>query len=187
MNKGVVALAVLVFAMAAGVASYRWQRAHAPDTQKPSSPALIADIALAGLQRPEFSLPDLNGVRRSVAEWDGKLLILNFWATWCPPCRKEIPLLMAFQKRYGPRGVQIVGIAIEENESVRAYVDQIGLDYPVLVGETEPIAVAKAFGNQIGVLPYTAVVGRDGRIVFTKAGELAPKELETALHKLLAE
>ena len=90
-------------------------------------------------RRPEFWLADPQGVRHAIGEWDGKLLVMNFWATWCPPCRHEMPVFMALQKRYASRGVQFLGIAIDDAAKVRAFAAEIGLNYPTLLGQLDAI------------------------------------------------
>jgi len=123
-----------------------------------------------GGRRPEFSLPDLGGVRHRASEWDGKLLVINFWATWCPPCLHEIPGFIALQERYASRGVQFLGIAIDDGENVRAFADKIGLNYPTLHGQLDALEVMNAYGNAIGALPFTVLVDRSGSVVARHPG-----------------
>ncbi len=129
--------------------------------------------AALGQQRPEFSALDLNGDMRNIKEWDGKLILLNFWATWCPPCKKEIPDFIALQKEYGDQGFQIIGIAIDDEDVVREYVKEVGMNYPSLVVQDEGVMLAKHYGNGIGALPYTVIINRDGEISDTIMGELS--------------
>src|SRR6478609_7341682 len=91
-------------------------------------------------------------------QWRGKVLVVNFWATWCAPCREEIPGFVKFQQQYGTRGVQIVGIAIDTAERVAPYVQEIGINYPILVGGIETMDFARQIGNRAGVLPFTVVI-----------------------------
>ena len=126
----------------------------------------------AGTPRPEFWLPDPAGVRHGIAEWDGKLLVMNFWATWCPPCLHEIPMFISLQERYGDRGVQFLGIAIDDGHKVRAFADEIGLNYPTLHGQLDAIEVMTAYGNKSGALPYTVVIDQSGKIVARHPGVL---------------
>lgn len=135
--------------------------------------------------RPDFTLPDLEGTLHDVSEWDGKVLAVNFWATWCTPCRREIPAFMALQEQYGGQGLQIVGIAIDEKSDVSDYVDTLGINYPVLIGEQQAIDAAKDYGDRFGALPYTAIVDRRGTIVFVKRGELSRERAEEAIKSLL--
>jgi len=131
---------------------------------------------VVGSQRPEFAAADLNGRLRNIKEWDGKLIFLNFWATWCPPCLKEIPEFIELQKTYGDQGFQIIGIAIDDEEAVKKYVNEIGMNYPSLVVQDDGVMLAKRYGNDIGALPYTVIIKRDGEISHTIMGELSKIE-----------
>ncbi|MGH8581083.1 MAG: TlpA family protein disulfide reductase [Gammaproteobacteria bacterium] len=141
--------------------------------------------ATSGTQRPEFTLNDLQNKPRRVGEWDGKVLVVNFWATWCPPCRKEIPQFIALQQEFGDRGLQFLGIAIDDPRTVREFVPSLRFNYPILVGEQDAIDVAKAYGNLIGALPYTVVVDRKGAIVLTHQGEVSGHQLEQVIVRLI--
>ncbi|MBE9568896.1 MAG: TlpA family protein disulfide reductase [Proteobacteria bacterium] len=134
-----------------------------------------------GQQRPEFAVPDLNGDFQNIKQWDGKLLFLNFWATWCYPCKQEIPTFMELQRAYGDQGFQIVGLAIDDIDAVKEYVEEIGLNYPTMVAEQAGIELAKRYGNPKGLLPYTVVIDRDGEISSTIKGELSKKRAEEIL------
>ncbi|WP_440997630.1 TlpA family protein disulfide reductase [Arhodomonas sp. SL1] len=132
-----------------------------------------------GTVRPVFTLPDLDGERRSITEWDGQVIVLNFWASWCPPCREEIPLFNELQARFGERGVQFVGVAVDRLEAVRGFIEEQPLDYPTLHGVGAAMDVQTRYGSDSGALPYTVVIDRGGRIrhVFARQvreGELAP-------------
>jgi len=144
-----------------------------------------AAALIQGQPRPAFVLPDLQGAPRDVKVWDGKVLVLNFWATWCPPCRDEIPGFIELQTNYGDRGLQIVGVAIDELRATTEYAMTMGINYPLLVGDSDAIEVAKSYGNHIGALPYTVVIDRSGRIAFVKHGELSKEEAEKAIRALL--
>lgn len=133
------------------------------------------------LRRPDFTLPDHEGVERSVSEWDGKLLIVNFWATWCPPCLKEIPIFVELQETYAERGVQFIGVAIDEPENVNAFLRETPISYPVLIAQMAGIELGRQYGNTIGALPFTAFVSRSGEIVFSKAGPMTAEEAEETI------
>lgn len=135
--------------------------------------------------RPVFELPDLEGNTRSITEWDGKILLVNFWATWCAPCRREIPLLNDLQAEYREEGVQIIGIAIDDAKLVAEYANEIGIVYPVLVGEQEAIDVLRGFGTDFEGLPISVFVDRDGKIVGIHVAELKRPEAVAALEALL--
>jgi len=111
--------------------------------------------------------------------------MINFWATWCPPCRREIPALMKLYKDYRDQGFVIVGIALDEKQNVIDYIDPMGVDYPVLIGDQEGIALTQAYGNRLGVLPYTVVIDRQGRIVSRHRNELTYEQAERMIKPLL--
>ncbi len=129
-------------------------------------------------RRPAFNLPDTAGQIRSVREWDGKVLVINFWATWCPPCREEIPEFVALQRKYAPRGLQFIGIAIDEPEAVLAFMKSVGVNYPVLLGQLTGTDLSRKYGNRWGALPFTAVIDREGQIVSVKGGSVTRREME---------
>jgi len=126
----------------------------------------------AAVRRPEFFLADAEGVRHGIAEWDGKLLVINFWATWCPPCLHEIPMFIRLQERYRSRSVQFLGIAIDDADNVREFAESVGLNYPTLHGQLDAIDVMSAYGNASGGLPFTVFVDTSGMIVARHAGVL---------------
>lgn len=140
----------------------------------------VSPPAVSGV-RPDFALPDIEGKPRHVSEWDGQLLVVNFWATWCPPCREEIPTFIELQDRYGAQGLQIVGIAIDQLDNVAAYIDEVGINYPVLLGQLAAIEIGRSYGNEAGGLPFTVVVDRQGQIAFAKSGLLTPEEAESVI------
>jgi len=140
---------------------------------------------LTGEPSPDFSLMDVSGQLRNVAEWQGKVLVINFWATWCPPCLEEIPHFIDLQDKYGDQGLQFVGIALEGVDEVIGFANEQGINYPLLVGEQEVIKLANKFGNHIGGLPYTIILDRGGRISFIKQGPLSLLEAEQVITSLL--
>jgi len=130
------------------------------------------------------SLVDLTGKVRKAAEWEGRILVWNFWATWCAPCREEIPLLIAARKKYGPFGVEIVGIAVDNAAKVRQYALSFNIPYPVLVAEASGLDLMRALGNSSGGLPYTVVVDRGGAVIRRKLGAFRQTELDAILGSL---
>jgi peroxiredoxin len=133
----------------------------------------------------DFTLPGIDGKPRQLSEWRGKLIVLNFWATWCPPCREEIPLFVRTQGKYGARGLQIIGVAIDKLEDVKNFQDFKLINYPVLVGQEEVMALMQQYGNRIGSLPYSVVIDRKGQVLSRKVGAYQPAELESLLQGLL--
>ena len=140
---------------------------------------------LSGTPSPDFTLMDVTGQQRNVSEWKGKVLVINFWATWCPPCLEEIPHFIKLQNKYGHQGLQFVGIALEGVDEVLDFAKEQGINYPLLVGEQEVIKLASKFGNRIGGLPYTVILDRESRISFIKQGPLSVSKAEQEITSLL--
>lgn len=133
---------------------------------------------------PTFRLVDLDGAERDFAEWQGKHSLLNFWATWCAPCRREIPLLKAFQDEHGSEGFQVIGIAVDFPEQVAAYAEDAQFNYPVLVGQEDAMAVAETSGVEFIGMPFTMIVASDGELLNTHIGEILESHLEH-IHRVL--
>jgi thiol-disulfide isomerase/thioredoxin len=131
---------------------------------------------------PEFSLLNKAGEKQSIKSWPGKSLIVNFWATWCAPCRKEIPLLKEINKSEAKAGIQVVGIAIDFRDDVLKYADEIGIDYPLLMGEQDGLAAAEAFGIESLGLPFTIFTDNQGRVVTLFLGELTKPKSKVILN-----
>lgn len=126
---------------------------------------------------PSFELTDIDGVERNFSEWQGKNRLLNFWATWCAPCRREIPLLKAFQEEHD-EGFQIIGIAVDFPEQVAAYAETAEFNYPILVGQEDAMAVAETSGVEFIGMPFTMIVAADGELINTHVGEIMDVHLE---------
>jgi len=124
------------------------------------------------------SLPDTEGQTQSLAQWRGRLLIVNFWATWCAPCREEMPMFARAQALHGDRGLQFVGIAVDEGPKVRQFAAEIGLNYPALIGGYGAMELSKTLGNSMMALPFTVVIDRKGSIVLTQLGPLTPAQVD---------
>lgn len=138
-----------------------------------------------GQQRPAFTLPAMNGGKKSISKWDGKVVVLNFWATWCAPCRREIPLLIELQQQYGERGLQVVGVAIDSRAAIRDFTKRVGINYPVLYGIEPAMNVAASYGDEQGTLPYTVVLDRAGRIRQISRTEIKRPAIEPVIRELL--
>ncbi|WP_413438233.1 TlpA family protein disulfide reductase [Sulfuriferula sp. GW1] len=180
-NLSLVLFALIgLLALGGGYYAYQHNRAQSA----PVSAAVDSSDASATLFKAGFK--DLAGIRQPLSQWRGKVLVVNFWATWCPPCRTEIPEFIKLQTKYGAQGLQFVGIAIDETAKVQAFSDQMGMNYPVLVGDLDAVALSQATGNRLGGLPYTLILDRTGKVVATELGGLSTAKLEAILKPLLA-
>lgn len=130
-------------------------------------------------------LADSEGQRQALSQWRGKVLVVNFWATWCTPCREEMPQFVKAQARNGSKGVQFVGIAVDDPDKVRAFAKEIGLNYPALIGGYGAIELSKSLGNDLAALPFTIVLDRQGRIAHTQLGPIKNAKLDDLLATLL--
>lgn len=184
-------IAVTAVAALAGYFSYRaaFVARPAATTARAETPA-VADSNLNGGSDPtpsppprraipdtlpQFALKDRDGVPRTLAHWAGRPLLVNFWATWCAPCRREIPLLKALRKEHAGEGLEVIGVAVDFRDDVLKYAAEIGLDYPLLIGEQDGLDAAAAFGLE-PVFPFSVFSDREGRIVAVRIGELHADE-----------
>ena len=151
--------------------------AAAPEVPAPPPPK-IPDVL------PAIELPALDGSLHRLADFRGGPLVVNFWATWCEPCRREIPLLTTLRRERAKDGIEIVGIAIDQRDAVAGYVKEHSIDYPVLVGEKGGLEAASALGMEV-VLPFTVFADREGTIVTLKVGELHADEARFILDRLV--
>lgn len=181
--KSKIFLSIVIVAALAGLVIWQWQ--SMPVVDKKAAAKAVDITAVINSRRPDFTLPDLQGKIHNVSDWDGKVLIVNFWATWCPPCRREMPAFVRLQEKYGSQGVQFVGIALDDKDQVQDFVDSMDVNYPILIGDRDAFELVKAYGDHLGALPHSAVVDRKGIITRVKSGELHESELETTIKKLL--
>lgn len=133
------------------------------------------------------NLPDIHGENQAVSQWLGKVMVVNFWATWCTPCQEEIPEFIETQEKFRDQGLVFVGIAIDQADKVKMFSQDFGINYPVLVGSLNTWSVAQAAGNRMSVLPYTVVINRSGEIIETYVGRVSLKKLEKLVIPLLKE
>lgn len=129
------------------------------------------------------SLRDSSGKLQSLAQWQGKTLIVNFWATWCPPCREEMPVLSRLQTKHAANGVQIVGIALDNADNVARFVARSPTSYPLLIGDASSSELTRALGNVQLALPYTVVFGPGGDTRMTRLGLVSENELDRLLDR----
>lgn len=136
------------------------------------------DLTNAATVLPDFVLSDLHGVPRPISDWSGQPILINFWATWCAPCRREMPLLQKLHEEFGNDGLQVIGIAIDRAPDVSAFTMETGITYPILVGQEDAIEVTDGFGLDFLGLPFTVLVDQDGQILKIQLGELHADDLK---------
>ena len=177
---GLVAVIALVVGVAGGYIYFK---------KPPAKPKVsnIKEDTLVGKRRPDFTLKDVDDNPHSISEWDGKVIIVNFWATWCPPCRREIPAFIELQEQYEARGFTIVGVALDDKQAAIDFVDPMGINYPVLVADLDGIAISQEYGNKLGVPPFTVIVDRKGIIRHSLAREVEHEEAEKLILPLLSQ
>ncbi|MES2181564.1 MAG: TlpA disulfide reductase family protein [Pseudomonadota bacterium] len=132
------------------------------------------------------NLPDENGVKQALSQYKGKIIVLNFWATWCPPCREEMPELSQLHKDYQNKNVVVLGVAIDEQTLVKEFTQSTPVSYPLFAAEEEGMSLGSVLGNNKGVLPYTVIIDTQGNVVKTYFGRINKTLLETTLDSLLA-
>jgi len=180
---------VALVAAAAGFGIYQFALApHATTEQAaatlPASPA--EDEMAEGYDSlpetlPDFTLANLEGQPQSIRSWTGKSMIINFWATWCAPCRREIPLLKKIQAEHGAEDFQVVGVAVDFRDDVLKYAKEIGIDYPLLIGEEDGLDAVTKFGRGSLGFPFTVFTDNQERLVLFHLGELHPEQAEVML------
>ena len=134
-----------------------------------------------GDMRADLQLDDTKGTAHRLSEWDGKLVLLNFWATWCGPCREEMPLLSQTQQRFSANGFEVVGIAIDNADSVQDFLKDSPVRYPILMGGDDDANPSLLFGDTRSVLPYSVLIGRDGKVIAQRAGSFSASGLSNWL------
>lgn len=150
----------------------------------------VADVSSKHIDSTPFfsaSLPDIAGVTQPFKKYQGKIIIVNFWATWCPPCIKEMPELSEFQQQYQHQNVVVLGVALDESSAVNAFLKKSPVSYPIYVGENEGNLLSDQLGNHNGVLPYTIVINIKGEIIKTHLGRINRSMLEQIVHPLLSQ
>jgi len=132
-----------------------------------------------------FQLPDLDGKEQDINQWQGKVLLVNFWATWCPPCREEIPVFLSLRKKFSPTDFEVVGVSIDDVKKVKAYRDAMQIDYPLLNGEEQGMSMMMKLGSPSGGLPFSILYDRSGNVVHSKSGPFDEQELQKLIENYL--
>ena len=172
MTRAVQVLLLVIVVLTAGIAGYLL-----------SPPNRLGEVDASHVLAA--TLPDLAGVPQSIGSWKGKVLVINFWATWCPPCLEEIPLFVRLQRQMREQGLQFVGIAIDEPDKVRAFARDNAINYPIMIGQLDAIELSRTAGNEGGGLPYTLILDRSGRVISQHYGGLTERELKPIIAELL--
>jgi len=149
------------------------------------TPAVNSNTDLLGNFRPDFQLESNAGGIVSASDFSGKTILINFWATWCEPCRKEMPMLMDLQRAHASDGLQVVGIALDDEQSVADFVGAFGISYPILVGSEDVFTTSMAYGNAEGVLPYSVLIDKSGIVRWQYSGIIKHEKIAGLLNELL--
>lgn len=182
MNKNVAIAIALIVVFIAGVAGYFVTATpEAPATSMPQPEAPSAPDENQAETTIQFALHDIDGNLRELSEWHGKARLINFWATWCAPCRREIPLLKQTQADHAADNIQIIGIAVDFPEEVQAYAEEAQFNYPILVGQEDAMAAAEDAGVPFIGLPFTMIVAPTGELLNSHVGEIMESHIDTIL------
>lgn len=178
-------MALMVIAAVGGFTTFRLYRAYHPP--QPPMQKLLDQQASTGAPatHPAFNLPDPTDRMRSLADLRGHPVLINFWATWCPPCREEIPLLEKLQKQYAETGLRIVGIADDDPAKVKAYVGKMQIGYEILIAADGADKIARSMGLDLIGLPASVMIDANGKVVNYHMGELRPSEVHAFIHSAL--
>lgn len=171
-TAGIAALVALI-SIGAGFGLSQYLSSAADDVSAP-----------AGGPGPAFRLPDTEGQFREASDWPNRVLVINFWATWCGPCRKEMPDLMEVRERYAD-DVEVIGIAIDRPDAVIQFTQDLGIRYPILIGDGGTMAIMRAFGNPAGALPFTLLTDRQYQVAEAILGPVDIALLEEKVDRLL--
>jgi thiol-disulfide isomerase/thioredoxin len=156
---------------------------------KPRQPALppleTTPTADAPARLLALTLPDLDNRPQPLAQWKGKVLVVNFWATWCPPCKEEMPEFSRISSKYSGKGVQFAGISIDTAEKVAVFQQETPVAYPMLISNLDALDLSSDLGNRAKALPFTVVLRRDGSVEKVKLGKFATPDLEKAIESAL--
>ncbi len=179
MNKTFAVAFMLAGLLIAGVAFYFFRYQQLAD----ELPVVVEDAApvVEEWKQIDFSLPDLDGNVHRLSDWDGKARLVNFWATWCAPCRREIPLLKSTQVAHAANNLQVIGIAVDDLEPVQIYAEETDFNYPILIGQEDAMAAAEASGLAFIGLPFTMIIAPGGELLKTHIGEIVELHIEKIL------
>jgi thiol-disulfide isomerase/thioredoxin len=196
MNRVLVVIFGLIAAIGAG-----WLGYFLSGAGPTASPAAVPAVAGPGRAQPIDTVPagagqalaqllgqaypDVNGKPQALRQWSGKVLVVNFWATWCPPCREEMPGFSRLQSKLNGSGVQFVGIGVDDADKIQQYQKMAPVSYPLLVAGLETMSLTAALGNQTEGLPFTVFIGRGGQLHSIKVGRMSEEDVERRLKELM--
>ncbi|MCW8932919.1 MAG: TlpA family protein disulfide reductase [Gammaproteobacteria bacterium] len=133
----------------------------------------------------DFSLPDLNGQQQKFSQWNNKVVLLNFWATWCPPCRREMPDFIEVYDQYKDKNFVVIGVGIDDEKKIAKFIEHIGVNYPILVGGKKAMQISHKYGNNSGALPYSLIIDKQGIIRYRAGGLISKQKLLSQIKPLL--
>ncbi len=178
MNKTVFVVAVLLIAVTG------WFLLALNSTPNNASDSIVINKSHT-LKRQDFILPDLQGRPQAFSQWNDKVVVLNFWATWCPPCRREIPDFIDVYHQYQNQDLVIIGVGTDNPKTIAAFVKQFNIPYPILTGERKAMQISYQYGNHTGALPYTIVFDKKGIIRYRAGGLMSRQKLLALVKPLL--
>jgi len=189
MKRTFAVTAVAVLAVSLGVAAEHWLRSDTPSTETAQSaadrvPATSTPASGAVAQLLNAPLRDVGGKPQTLAAYKGRILVVNFWASWCGPCVAEMPELVRLHDAYAGKGIQFIGIGVDSAQNVQNFLKKIPVDYPILVSGFGGADLARSLGNAAGALPFTVVIDANGVVRSTKLGQIAPADLGKVLDTL---
>ena len=169
--------AVAALSTAAGAGYYWWSSGVAAEREATRA---VSDRLFAA------RFTDLQNGAPTLERWRGQVLVVNFWVTWCAPCREEIPVFVRMQRSHGPGGLQFVGVALDQPAKVAEFAREFRINYPVVLGGIDTMELMREAGNRAGVLPYTLVIDRQGKVVSREVGGIKETKLESLIQPLLS-
>jgi len=182
-------------AFAAGFALSRWGRNESPTPRVTTGastgsvadhPSIPPSSAEPADQAADFHFTDQHGEERRFSDWDGSVRVVNFWATWCPPCIHEIPMLVSVQELFRARGVQLIGVAVDDPDGAFAMAKELEMNYPTMADARRSLDLLRTYGNRATALPFTAFVDRGGTIRDRHTGELTLEQTREKIRSLLS-
>ena len=194
-RRGLVIGSVLAAgAFAAGFAVSRWRRDEPPTpgaapggaAWNPAGSQVIGSSSAEPADNaPDFRFTDQHGKEHRFSDWDGRVRVVNFWATWCPPCVHEIPMLVSIQESFRAHGVQFIGVAVDDPDGAFAMAKELGMNYPTMADSRRTIDLLHAYGNRAAALPFTAFVDPEGLIRDRHVGALTLEQTQETIQALL--